>query len=249
MPPSPNKPHLNFRPGEQGYVLITAIWLLILAGSIVAVVTLRTLSQAREIKEQGEALSERIALESAVETVFADRLFAGNHSQWWLTPTSGQVNIEGISVETILTSESGRLDINEADPKLIKQALRGLGIDEKLASEFADEVRQRRSEENRINTFSEVRSMLPQSSAGCLEENLTLTSGLATPRPDQMPDALARAMGQATSVTPASPEAGAALRLRASRPGQAGLLVVARVTGLREAPLSISSWDYPSACE
>lgn len=248
MRPSPDDRPLEIAPGEQGYVLITAIWLLILAGSIVAVVMLRTLSQAQSAKDQGGDLADRIVLESAAEMVFADRLFAGNRGNWWLVPASGQVTIGGKGVSVELTSESGRLDVNEADPKLVDRALQGLGIDAGVRANFVADMLVRRADNRRINSFEELRGALraETSNGRCVEEALTLWSGLATPRSGQMPDALAQALGQPARVAPAQVEAGAALRLRISLAGKPGLMVVARPTGLREMPVSVNAWKYPA---
>lgn len=243
-------PNIPVKRSEQGYVLITAIWLLILAGSIVAVVMLRTLSQAHSVKDQGTDLTDKLLLESAAETVFADRLFAGNKGNWWLVPASGQVAINGAMVNVAISSESGRLDLNEADPKLIDLALQGLGLEGQQRAGFAAELLRLRASGRRIGSFSELRAMVGQQNANdaCLEDFVTLWSGLPQPRPDQMPANLAHALQVPTNASPSQAEAGAALRFQVSIAGRAPLVVVARPTGLREQPISVSLWENSVAC-
>lgn len=250
MRPSLDEPKLEIKQSEQGYVLITAIWLLILAGSIVAVVMLRTLSQAQAVKDQGSDLADKVVLEGAAETVFADRLFAGNKGRWWLVPASGQVMIGGKVVDVELSSESGRLDVNEADPKLIDQALQGLEVRADVRARVFTDVRARRADGRRINSFAELRSALGGATVDghCLDDDLTLWSGLPSPRRDQMPETLARALGQPIGGSQGQAEAGAALRLRISLEGKPGLVMVARPTGLRDEPVSVNSWESYSAC-
>ena len=103
------------RRGEEGFALITAVWLLVLCGAIGALVMLRSLSAAKTAKEQGDSLQHTILLESAVETVMAERMFGGPKSKWWALPASGSVAIGGHEVRVELTSEAGRANRGRAD--------------------------------------------------------------------------------------------------------------------------------------
>jgi hypothetical protein len=62
------------REGEQGYVLLAAIWLLILSGSIVAALTIAGGRASQRLKDEGGALKARLAVQAALQTVIADRL-------------------------------------------------------------------------------------------------------------------------------------------------------------------------------
>ena len=239
------------RPDEQGYVLITAIWLLLLAGSIAALLMLRSIRAATDAKEVAQALGDKVALESAVETVLADRLFSGARSSWWATPARGTVRIGSRDVRVSLTSESGRIDINEADPLLVGRALQGLGVAADMRSFAVTRLQEYRATGRRITANGEIAALIVQASAtqACLGDNFTLTSGLPQPLPTQMSADLARALGSAIAQTPAPPEIGVALRVKASLAGTAGLIVVARTTGLRDTPLAVSEWRYGLICE
>jgi hypothetical protein len=247
-PPSHNT---SLRVGhESGYVLITAIWLLILAGAIASVLMLWSLNATKSANNQSAALADKILLESAVETVFAERLFDGNRSQWWRTPAFGRVVIDNRTVEVSVTSESGRLDINEADLKLIGRALAGLGVPSTVRTRALVGLQIGRGNNRPITSFADIRALLgvDLSSNNCVEENVTFVSGLPTPRPDQLPPSLARALGQPSLQDTSVPEPGAALRVVVRINRGAGLLVVARITGLQGNPIAISSWDYAPSC-
>jgi len=71
---------------EQGYILITAMWLLLLGGSIVALLMLRNLHAAEAYSDDRPQLQLRYAQESAVETVVADILFNGPRSEFARLP-------------------------------------------------------------------------------------------------------------------------------------------------------------------
>jgi hypothetical protein len=66
------------RPAEQGTILITAIWLLILIGAIGPVMLAHSLTQARQVKSEGQVLASKVTLESAINHVLADRLSPRN---------------------------------------------------------------------------------------------------------------------------------------------------------------------------
>src|SRR5688572_4437400 len=99
--------------------------MLVLAGAITAVLMLRSLAGATAAVEHEEGIERKLALESAIETMLADRLFNGPRSGWWMTPVQGRIAMDGGDVAIRITSESGRLDVNVADPALIDSALRG----------------------------------------------------------------------------------------------------------------------------
>jgi general secretion pathway protein K len=245
------------RPGpeERGFVLIAAIWLLILAGSITAILMLRSLGSATAAAEHQDSVERRLALDSAVETMLADRMFSGNRSAWWAAPAAGTIAIGERQISLRVTSESGRLDVNGADPALIDAALQGFGIAADERSRIVARVTALRATRRTISSLPELSALIGSARArggACLADALTWISGLSEPRPDQMPSDLARALGGRGGATseprPSPPEAGAALRIEASESGRPAMIAIVRTSGLPEQPTSVSVWGAPAPC-
>lgn len=203
---------------ERGFILVAAIWLLMLAGGIAAILMLRSLGAATETADRAGALRTRLGTESAVETVIADRQFNGLRSNWWTLPASGSVSVGDSSMSVRISSDSGRLDLNEASPSLIERALLGLGIPREQRTAFVDRLLVLRARQQRISSFAE----LQQLAAGlggegtCLIDMLTFASALPEPRDTQIPPALARALGRPMTANGDAADPGAALRFEVS---------------------------------
>lgn len=245
--PAPEPPE-----GELGFVLIAAIWLLVLAGAIVALLMLSTLTFAKRSRFEADQLQSDLALRSALQTVAWDRLMNGVHGPWGQLPAEGDVALADHVVHARLSSEAGRLDINEADPKLIDTALRGLGADAPARLAFVAELLVIRQKRERIGSFDQMRAMarragLQLSPGSCLEEDMTFAAGIAQPRPGQMPADLARALGSPIPIT-ADTGIGDALRFEATDSTGRGLRSVLRIRAGR-IPLAISSMDHGSECD
>lgn len=186
------------RKGEQGFVLIAATWLLVLAGAVVALLMLRGLTDARDAKAEGELFRHKLALDGAVETVVADRLFNGSRSQWSRVPAQGSVDVDGIAVRARSTSESGRLDLNVADLALVDRALQGLGVGATNRRIVLGRLQQLRGRNEKLSSFAALEALLSQAQQDttvCLADMMTFNSGLAQPRPGQMPGKLSFALG------------------------------------------------------
>ncbi len=239
--------------GERGFVLIAAIWLLILAGSIAAILMLRSLAGATAAADHDEATERRLALESAIETMLADRLFVGQRSAWWLAPAQGQIAIGGRDVNIRMTSESGRLDVNGANPALIDPALRGFGVSASERERILARLLALRAMKKNIGSLAELESLLASTGGTiCLADHFTFVSGFAEPRPDHMSPELARALGSRGGATgeggPKEMEGGAAMRIEAAESGGRPIVAIVRVTGLIEGPVQASAWGAPSPC-
>ncbi|HEY5722126.1 MAG TPA: hypothetical protein VIT45_07375 [Allosphingosinicella sp.] len=242
-------------PGERGFVLIAAIWLLILAGSITAILMLRSLAASTAAADRSEEAERRLALESATETLLADRLFNSQRSRWWQAPTEGGITIGGRPIRLRMTSESGRIDVNNADTGLIDTALRGLGVGKGDRDRIVQRLVALRTLKKGIGSAADLDSLIGGAATPqgvCLADELTFVSGLAEPRPDQMSAALSRALGGrggARGDGAAAPvEGGAALRIEASEPGGARSISIVRLVGLADRPVEVSAWALPASC-
>ncbi len=240
---------------EQGFVLIAAIWLLVLAGSITAILMLRSLAAATAAAEHQDSIERRLALDSAIETMLADRLFNSSLSPWWAAPAEGTIAIGKHNISLRMTSESGRIDVNGADPALIDTALQGFGVAAADRSRIVERVTALRATKGKIASLPELNALIGTARArdnGCLADALTWVSGLAEARPDQMPPDLAHALGGRGGATgqagPSPPEAGAALRIIASEAGGAPIMAIVRASGLPDQPTNVTVWGAPAPC-
>jgi hypothetical protein len=236
--------------GEQGYILITAIWLLTLCGAVAAIVMLRSLASAQTARDNGALLRQKILLDSAAETVLAERLFDGNHSRWWLVPSSGTLEIDGEQIAVAISSEAGRIDVNDADPKLIDTALQGLGVEASARANVVARIQYLRASKSLVHSDAELRALLLVASGNvsCVEKYFSLVSGHSEPRVGQMGDDLARALGQPVGLTPAVPEPGTALRIRVTVATGANLIVIARPVATRDQFAAVSRWERNAVC-
>ena len=241
--------------GERGFVLIAAIWLLILAGSITAILMLRSLAASTAATDRSVEVERRLALESAIETVLADRLFNSARSRWWLVPSEGSILIRGMEVRLRMTSESGRIDLNYADPTLIDSALRGMGIDAGARRIMLNRILALRTLNNSIRSVSEHDAIIAEiqpTSAVCLSDQFTFVSGLSQPQTDQMSETLSLALGLPAARTEkgaSSPvEGSTALRIEARAGMGSPLTSIVRLTGLPGRPYEVSVWMAEKAC-
>lgn len=182
---------------EKGFVLIAAVWLLVLAGAIVALMMLRGMTEAREARSEGELLRHKLALDGAVETVVADRLFNGPRSPWSRVQAQGSLDIDGTAVQVRSTSENGRLDFNATELATVDRALQGLGVGAGNRRVVLGRMQQLRRRDERLSSFAALEALLSQAqkdTSVCLADMMTLDSGLPQPRAGQMPDKLAFAL-------------------------------------------------------
>ena len=239
---------------ERGFVLIGAIWLLVLAGTIAAALMLRSVNVSRAAAAEGGLLAERLALDGAVETAFASLLFDGPRSPWASQPAN-EVRIAGRTLTVTVSAENGRLDANSADPAIVASALQGLGVASGPRTRLIAALQGRRSTAREFRTAAELRALLASAAASpddpCLEDVFTLFSRLEQPSQATMPAKLAKALGLAATTDVAGgafSSAGGPVRVEARTSEGAGLTSVARISGATNAPVTIHRWDYRIDC-
>jgi len=238
--------------GEQGFVLIAAIWLLVLAGAIVAVMMLRGMNDARAAKSEGELLQQKLALDGAMDTIVADRLFNGSRSRWSIAPAQGSIEIDGIGVQLRSTSESGRLDLNVADLALIDRALQGLGVSGGGRRIILGRLQARRGGARTLAVWADVDALLAEAQrdgAVCLADMMTMSSGLAQPQANRMPSQLAFALATPGRADGAPFQAGEAQRLEMRTQGGVARTVILRVSGQSGSGMATSVSLFRPLCE
>ena len=231
-------------------MLITAMWLLLLSGSIVALLMLKNLHAAEAYSDDREQLQLRYAQESAVEMVVADILFNGPRSEFARLPAKTTYRFGDIALNISVTGEGGKIDLNQADAALIERALRGLGVAALPRQNFVSRVKQRQSS-GRL--FADVEQAMSQAGFGaesgfCAEDYFTTYSGLAVPQASQMDPRLARALGQASLAVDAPTSIGSAMRIMVQAEQGLPLVAVVRVSGLIGESHKVLDWQYGKGC-
>lgn len=238
---------------EQGYILITAMWLLLLGGSIVALLMLRNLHVAEAYFDDRAQLQMRYAQESAVETVIADILFNGPRSDFARLPAETTYRFGDIALNISVTGEGGKIDVNQADAALIERALRGLGIAALPRQSFVTGAKERQRSGRLFRSIADVEQAMSQAGFDgtgdlCAEEFFTVYSGLAQPHSSQMDPRLASALGQASLPANAPTSIGSAMRIAVQGEQGLPLVAVVRVSGVIGQTHKVLDWRHGVGC-
>lgn len=241
------------RTGERGFVLIGAIWILVLCGAIAALLLARSMAAGTAAAAEGERLRTRMALEAAVETAIADLLLFGQRSRFAALPTEQAIEIGGRTVRIRATAESGRLDLNHADPKRIERVLAGLGWDSSARDALLARIAAGRAGETPLRDLSELRWLLARRDGGagdvCAEDMLTVFSGRPEPDAGHMDPGLARLLGEPPAQRSAPPvRIGDAVRIEAQADDGGRLRAVIRTAGLLRRPVQRMAWEFDRGC-
>lgn len=244
-----------FKPKDQerGYILITAIWLLLLGASIVALLMLKNLGRGEEISFEREQLDIQYAQESAVETAIADLLFNGPRGEFARLPAETSYTFDGIKMDVRVTSEAGKIDVNQADVALIERALRGLGVSALSRQTLIASLQSRRSQNNLFNSMHDVEGAMEQagilsSKDFCAARYFTTFSGLSAPQAGQMDARLAKALGQPSLTASGKTSTGAAIRIEVESGKGQPLIAIIRTSGLIGESHSVLDWRYGADC-
>jgi general secretion pathway protein K len=137
----PQRRHIDTRHRARGVALVAV--LLLIAGLIAiatAIVTL-SVSQRRAAQRAYEADARRELLDGALRVALAEISNSKPNGPFWHPREPRQVSIGGKHVEVNLERESGRIDINTADPKYLIAALAVMGRSETEARAGAARIR------------------------------------------------------------------------------------------------------------
>jgi general secretion pathway protein K len=137
----PRRPHISPRARTRGVALVAV--LLLIAGLIAiatAIVTL-SVSQRRAAQRAYEADVRREMLDGALRVALAEIANAKPNGPFWHPRAPRVVSIGGKHVEVNLERESGRIDLNTADPKYLVAALVVMGRSEVEARAGAARIR------------------------------------------------------------------------------------------------------------
>lgn len=227
--------------------------MLLLGASIVAVIMVHNLRQAEELSFERAQSQIKYAQESAIETVVADILFNGPRSEFARLPAETTYNIHGARMRISVTSESGKIDVNQADPKLIDRALRGLGIAASQRQNLLRILQTERSAGRLFESPADIASTMeqagiPSNGGFCPNDFFTTYSGLGQPVQGQMQPELARALGQASLPQGLRTRPGAAFRIAVEAAGSAPITAVVRTSGLIGRASTVLHWTDQAEC-
>ncbi len=240
-------------PAERGYILITAVWMLLLGASIVAVIMVHNMRASEQLSFEREQTQIKYAQESAVETAVADILFNGPRSPLSRLPAEASYTINDVSMQIRVSSESGKIDVNQADPVLIERALRGFGIAGSQRQAFLTIIAGERSASRLFQSPAEVAAAMQQAGIPvdgdfCPDKYFTTFSGLGQPAAGQMLPELAKALGQPSLPTEARARPGTALRITVTAEGTSPLTANVRTSGLIGQAYSVLDWSDQAGC-
>jgi len=157
---------------EHGFVLISAMWLLLLGAAIAALLMLRAMTASRDLRVESDRFSVDHAEADAIETIAADLIFSGRASHWSQLPASGTLTLDGQSVEATATSEDQFLDINKADPKRIDGTLQDHGYDRTTRTALLGRIALAHASGHGIESYAEIAALgygiVPAGSEDCL---------------------------------------------------------------------------------
>jgi len=261
-PKPPGNAHGGLRPGveadvptgEGGFVLVTAMWLLLLGAALVSLMMLRSAGRSETNRQAGELIQAKFDAQAAVDTIAADLLIRGSQSAWARLPAHGIIRIGGRDVTVDASSEEGRLDLNDGDPAVIDRALQGSGIAPQKRALFLQTLASLRAGGRRMTSIAEAYPLLQMvedaGSDSCVDSWFTLYSGLSQPSEDRMSNDMAQALATPAggAFEPAPVRPGETIRLLIHTSNGYKPLVVARVIGVRASDYEILQWSDNHYC-
>ncbi len=224
------------RAGEQGFALISAVWLLTLAAAIAAMLTLHSLRQARDVAAAKDAASMRLDLDDALARLVASMLFQGPAGSWGHIPAKGVLDLDQGHADVAIEREDKRLDVNKAALGDIDRALQDKGFSADARNQIAARLATARAAHRLIGTFADVQSagsgILPPDRAACLNVVLSPFGGLQ--------------IGPSTIGDTVPVRVGDTLRVTIGQGAQTRIAVI-RLQGMRDDPYSVLDW-YDGTC-
>lgn len=165
---------------EAGFVLLTALWLLLLGGIIAAFVMSSGLQSSRRAREAVNDIEKRLAARSALDAVGYDLLVNGRRSRW-ANGRSATITAGRYLVTASASDEEMRTDLNAAERDALMHVFGGSPAYGSMAAQAADQVIAER-ERGRFRTLGDAgRLVQPEGPIACLPEAITVFTGM--PRP------------------------------------------------------------------
>lgn len=239
-------------PSEQGFVLVTAIWLLALCAAVALALMWIARERMQASRSRADLIQAAASLEAAVYSVLFDLLSRGDASQWSQDGAAGTIDTDAGPVQIRISLESGRIDLNSVDLDVLDTGLRGLGYGARERDRISRSLLELRAANHRVASWAEAKQILAPIQAvqpdRCLTDLFTFSGGMARPDPAAAPQPVAEALDYLPAAQRAKVAPGQAVRVRAAIGAGDGVEVIARITGLLRSTYSIDSWQANSTC-
>jgi len=242
----------NFRkPGrftnDRGFVLISAMWLLLLGAAIAALLMLRSMGAARDLAVDDDRFIAERTSDDAIETVAADLILNGRASRWSQMPMSGSVTFGDRSVTVSARAEEAVPDVGKTDLNVVDGVLHDNGLSSAERVAILDRIAAAREAGHRISSYAELASLgngiLPVGREDCLAAMLSPFGGNGSPSGRAAPP------GQAAQFAGASTggaQIGSVIRLTIGS-GAMRRIVAMRLIGANDRPYALLD-DFESSC-
>lgn len=164
-------------------MLISAMWLLLLGAAIAAMLMLRSMTAARELRLDDDRLGAEQADTDAIELIAADLVFDGPRSRWAQLPANGSLTLDGRTLAATVTAEDSLPDVNKAELPLIDGALQDYGLTAAERTHLLDRIATARAAHHKIGSFAELaaqgRDIVAPGTEDCLASVLSPFGGTA----------------------------------------------------------------------
>lgn len=132
---------------DTGVALVSVLWLLVLLSLIVLNLSTGSRTELQLASNARLAASARHVAEAGVNWGVWSLLQA-NTTGWLADGSTRSLELDGISVEVALFDEQGKIDLNEADPRLLVGLFESVGLSEKAAQAQVDAIIDWRDEDD-----------------------------------------------------------------------------------------------------
>ncbi len=196
----------------NGYVLITAIWLLLLAAAVLALIVMQNARTNKNMRFEKQIVARQMALESGLSTAIFDAAAVLSQNKTLNLPLVRRYTIGGFDMTVVFRDENGKLDVNRSDPELIRRAMQGLGVSSDIAVNFTQRIADKRLVDRKILSLEEIDQELGLSglqisnSDFCARRYLTIFASAGQPNPKSMRAELARALAIPISTDAEAPD-------------------------------------------
>ena len=211
------------------------IWLLLFAGSVTALLLMRSSAQMAETKKEAVLVRGRLALEGALDAIAAERLF-GRADSPWMMAGSHTIDVEGVAVSGTVSAEDQRLDVSRAAAEAIDGELRAAGVSAATRIRTIGNISMALAD-GRIASLPALSALLADAqreAKSCLLERLTAFGGRTQPLGAQQ---------EAAQLPPH-----ALLRVTLKAPGGGAATAIMRSVPVGGTPLLILDWKAGAVC-
>ncbi len=177
---------------EQGFALISVLWVVILLSLIAMTLLSNTRNAAQTGHTYQTAIDQRAISDAAISFAVLKLVEAGELAQWGPETPALAFEWNGIPVDIRIQDEHGKFDLNTGAVDVLATLLSALIVPQDLADDLVSDLEDRRSkEQRRVDTLSQSAFMsveglktLPHMTEALfekIESHSTVHSGLTHP--------------------------------------------------------------------